>query len=323
MHPRGPEKTPEDHDKAMLSTQLEREAELHSPALEQAADWLHTLLEPAGATTSAPSSGSAGSAPVADSPPGRELVNRILDIGSGPGATSCLLARRFPGAEVVAVDQDAKLLEDTRARAAGQGLHSRISTQQVRLPRDFPALGRAELIWAGNTVHHLGDQQGALSALAACLRPGGVLAVAERGLTPRFLPRDIGLGRPGLQARLDTAAEDAFQAMRAALPDATRAIEDWPAMLAGAGLVPTGTRTFLIDHPAPLSMAAHEYLHTWLVHRRAQVGGLLDEEDRATLDRLVDGDACTGIIWRPDAFYRTAITVHTARACAPRPPARR
>ena len=314
MNQHGNQRALGDHDGATTSAQLEREAELHSPALEQAADWLHTLLEPAESTKPT------ATAPATDPTAGRELVHRILDIGSGPGATSCLLARRFPGAEVVAVDQEAQLLERTRTRAAGRGVERRITTQQARLPQDFPALGRAELIWTANAVRHLGDQQGALNALAARLRPGGVLAVAEHGLTPRFLPRDIGLGRPGLQARLDAAAEDAFHAMRTALPDTTRAIEDWPGMLAGAGLVPTGSRTFLVDHPAPLSMAAHEYLHTWLVHRRAQVGSLLDEEDRTTLERLVDGDACTGIIWRPDAFYRTAMTVHTARACASRPP---
>jgi SAM-dependent methyltransferase len=279
--------------------QLEREAELHSPALEKAARWLHTLLEPA---------------PAADDGPGRELVNRILDIGSGPGVASCLLARRFPHAEVVAVDQGAELLERTRARAADQGLAGRVVTRQADLPQDLAALDRAELIWADDAVHHLGDQQGALNALAARLRPGGVLAVAERGLTPRFLPRDIGLGRPGFQARLDAATEDAFNAMRAALPGTTRAIEDWPAMLAEAGLVPTGTRTFLVDHPAPLPMAAHEYLYAYLVRRRDHVGDLLDEEDRATLECLIDGGACTGIIWRPDAFYLTATTVHTARA---------
>ncbi|MFL0392811.1 MULTISPECIES: hypothetical protein [Streptomyces] len=42
----------------------------------------------------------------------------------------------------------------------------------------------------------------------------------------------------------------------------------------------------------------------------------LAEEDLTTLDALVDPDAPTGILWRPDAFYLTATTVHTARACA-------
>lgn len=40
----------------------------------------------------------------------------------------------------------------------------------------------------------------------------------------------------------------------------------------------------------------------------------LDAEDLATLDALLDREAPTGILDRPDAFYLTAITVHTARA---------
>ncbi|MGI5352940.1 class I SAM-dependent methyltransferase [Streptomyces sp. CA-250714] len=330
-------------------TALERQAELHLPALEMTADWLRRLLgaepardvrgaaaadgaleaqpaddllgaEPADSAPEVHPSGGPLSAQPANSAPEAQpaaasAVTRVLDIGSGPGVISCLLAQRFPRAEVVAIDQAAGLLERTRARAAGQGLTGRVVTHQADLPEDLDSLGSAELIWTSQAVHHLGDQQAALDALATRLRPGGVLAVAERGLTPRFLPRDIGLGRPGLQARLDAAAEESFAAMRAALPGSTSTVEDWPAMLSRAGLVPTGTRTFLTDQPAPLSLPAREYLHDHLTRLRQQLAPYLDEEDLTTLDRLLHGDACTGILWRPDAFYLTATTVHTARSC--------
>ncbi|MET9295887.1 class I SAM-dependent methyltransferase [Streptomyces sp. NPDC003077] len=287
-----------DLDRDALGARLERQAELHLPSLVEAAEWLRGML-------------CAGRG--ADS-----LVGRVLDVGSGPGVGSCLLAQYFPRAEVVAVDQDAGLLERALARAGKQGVDDRVVAQRAELPGDFEELGSAELIWTSHAVHHLGDQQAALDALAARLRPGGVLAVAERGLPPRFLPRDIGIGRPGLQARLDAAAEDRFTSMRAALPGCARTVEDWPAMLARAGLVPTGTRTFLTDLPAPLDLPAREHLHAHLMWLRDRIGDRLDEEDRTTLECLVDGDACTGILWRPDAFYLSATTVHTARACARR-----
>lgn len=62
--------------------------------------------------------------------------------------------------------------------------------------------------------HHCADidQQGALNALAVLLKPGGLLAVAEGGLPMRFLPRDIAIGTPGLQARLDAVQEHACAA---------------------------------------------------------------------------------------------------------------
>ncbi|MFI8852615.1 class I SAM-dependent methyltransferase [Streptomyces sp. 891-h] len=285
----------EDIDWEALSAALEREAELHLPALETAADWLRGLLG-------------------ADSP-GDGRVSRVLDIGSGPGVVTCLLAQRFPGAGTVAVDQAPGLLDRTLTRAAEQGLNGRVSPLRAALPEDLDTLGSADLIWTSHAVHHLGDQQAALDALATRLRPGGVLAVAERGLPPRFLPRDIGLGRPGLQARLDAALEERFTAMRAALPGSTSTVEDWPAMLSHAGLVPTGSRTFLTDHPSPLSLPAREHLHNTLTRLRDHLAPYLDEEDLTTIDSLLHGDACSGILWRPDAFFLSATTVHTARAC--------
>ncbi|MFF3001865.1 hypothetical protein ACFVTF_03530 [Kitasatospora sp. NPDC057940] len=36
---------------------------------------------------------------------GHAPVHRVLDVGSGPGVVTCLLARTFPDAEVVAVDR--------------------------------------------------------------------------------------------------------------------------------------------------------------------------------------------------------------------------
>ncbi|MFC7329176.1 class I SAM-dependent methyltransferase [Marinactinospora rubrisoli] len=276
-------------DWAALADHLENGAELHLPALRQAAGWLAGLME-------------------------GTPVRRILDVGSGPGVATCLLAERFETAETVAVDGTPALLERTRDRAGRLGLAGRVHTLPADLPGDFGELGVADLVWSSLTVHHVGDQQAALNELARSLRPGGLLAVAERGLPARFLPRDIGLGRPGLQARLDAAVEDWFTAMRAELPDSTPVIEDWPAMLAATGLVPAGSRSFLVDLPAPLPAPAREYLHTQLSRTRHNGGDRLDEEDLATLDRLLDRDSATGILTRPDAFYLTAITVHTARA---------
>jgi hypothetical protein len=104
-------------------------------------------------------------------------------------------------------------------------------------------------------VHHLGDQDDAVRRLAALVRPGGVLAIAEGGLSLRSLPRDIGIGRPGLEARLDVAREEWFAEMRAVQPGAVSTVEHWPGLLAAAGLSPCGTRSFLVEHAAPLDPA--------------------------------------------------------------------
>ncbi|GII96114.1 class I SAM-dependent methyltransferase [Sinosporangium siamense] len=270
-----------------LGAHLEREAGLHASYHDQAARWLHDLTD--------------------------GKATRILDVGSGPGVFACRLAGHFPHADVVAVDQGHGLLDRARRRAAEHGLADRLTTLQADLPEQFDTLGTADLIWTSNVVHHLGDQQAALNGLAARLRPGGVLAVAERGLPFRFLPRDIGQGRPGLQARIDAALEDWFTAMRDQTPDTAQAHEDWPAMLTEAGLTPTGTRTFLTDLPAPLPPAAREHLHAHVTRLHEVLADRLDPADHAVLGDLLDGDSRTSILTRPDAFYLSANTVHTAR----------
>ncbi|NBM15717.1 trans-aconitate 2-methyltransferase [Streptomyces sp. GC420] len=278
-----------DIDWERMAPQLESGAELQLPGLRDTAARLRGLLGP-----------------------GRE-VRRVLDIGSGPGVMTCVLAEAFPEAEAVAVDGSTGLLDLTRKRAERLGLAGRVSVRHAELPDGLDqGLGTADLIWTSRTVHHLGDQQRALESLAAVLRPGGLLALCEGGLPMRFLPRDIGIGRPGLQARLDAAGDESFEAMRADLPGSTRVVEDWPALLTRAGLVPSDAFSFLVDHPAPLHEPARGYLHGYLARVRDMADELLDAEDRKTLDLLLDAEAPEGVLRRPDVFLLTASTVFTA-----------
>lgn len=276
-----------------MAAYLEREAELRLPFVEDAVAWLRGLLLEGGC--------------------GPDTVARVLDVGSGPGVFTSVLARAFPQAEVVAVDGEPSLLQRARDRAEREGAAPNMTTHEARLPDDIGTLGNADLLWTSNVVHHIGDQQAALDAFGALVRPGGLLAVVERGLSPRCLPRDVGLGRPGLFARLEAANEARFTAMREALPGHVAVVEDWPAMLARAGLVPAGTRTFLTDLPAPLGPEARAHLRDRLQRNRDTLGEWLDPDDMRVLDALLDDDAPTGIRNRPDAYYLTATTVHAGR----------
>jgi len=81
-------------------------------------------------------------------------VRRVIDIGAGPGVASAIFAGLFPGAEVLAADREQALLD----RAAD----------------DLPALlGDADVVWAGQVLHHLPDQREAVRRVAALVRPGG------------------------------------------------------------------------------------------------------------------------------------------------------
>lgn len=101
--------------------------------------------------------------------------------------------------------------------------------------------------------------------------------------------------------------------MRAALPGAREETEDWPALLAAAGLVPSGTRTFLLDVPAPVPAAVREHVVAVFTRTRDVVGDRLPGEGLAALDRLLDPDDPAGLHRRPDLYLLTARTVHTAR----------
>ncbi|WP_019929033.1 trans-aconitate 2-methyltransferase [Nocardia sp. BMG111209] len=236
---------------------------------------------------------------------------RVLDIGSGPGVAACLLAQRFPRAEVVAVDGTPELLEHARRRA--QRLGVRLLTRQGNFPAALADLPEADLIWTSHVMHHVGDQVGALAALAARLRPGGVLAVAEGGLPRRTLPRDIGFGRPGLQVRLDALVGERFERMRAELPGSVAVVEDWPEMLRTAGLIDAHSRSYLVDRPAPLTGTPRHWVRQDLQRHRDSLGDLLEADDLAALDRLLDPADPAGVDQRPDVYLLTAKTVHFAR----------
>ncbi|AHH97695.1 class I SAM-dependent methyltransferase [Kutzneria albida] len=268
-----------------MAVMIEREGEVYESAVRQAAQWLAEREVP---------------------------VRRVLDVGSGPGVATCVWAEVFPEAEVVAVDGSAALLERARTRADRLGVT--IGTLHAELPEGFTELGEADLIWTSQAMHHLGDQQGALTALAKLLRPGGVLAVAEGGLPARYLPRDIGIGRPGLLTRIAAATDLWFTRMRVELPSHSAEVEDWQGMLAAAGLGSGATRSFLVDLPAPVDTKVREHLRDWLdrVHHKI-ADGLLDEEDQAVVARLLDPEDPAGLMRRPDVFLLAARTVYAAR----------
>ena len=225
---------------------------------------------------------------------------------------TCVLAEAFPDAEVVAVDGAPGLLERALARAERLGLGGRVAVRHAELPEGLDgALGTADLVWSSKAVHHIGDQQGVLNALAAVLSPGGMLAVAEGGLPMRFLPRDLGFGRPGLQSRLDAVQEYWFEEMRTALPGSVSLVEDWPAMLGRAGLTEVASLTSLLDLPAPLGATARGYLHGHLTRLREVMDESMDAQDGEALDTLLDPQAPEGIMHRPDAFLLSATTVFT------------
>ncbi len=286
--PAGHQHVHTDIDWAEMAAHLEAEAELFTPLYAQAAAWLAAR---------------------------RPEPGLIVDAGSGPGVVTGVLADAFPAARVVAVDGSGPLLERARERAGRQGFADRFGTLEADLPEGLDGLTYpADLLWASRSLHHIGDQRAGLAAFAARLAPGGTLAILEGGLPTRYLPRDIGFGRPGLQERLDAAQAEWFGAMRASLPGAVEEAEDWPGLLTAVGLRGATSRTFLLDVPAPLSEEARAFAVTVFGRLREKAAELLDASDLSTLDRLLDPDDKASLYHRSDLFVLTAHTLHVAQA---------
>ncbi|CAN5145895.1 methyltransferase domain-containing protein [soil metagenome] len=241
----------------------------------------------------------------------------LVDLGCGAGGMAVALrSAADASARVVAVDGEPALLEATRRRAAATGNDSGLETVRADLAAEIPiSAGSADLIWASAVVHHLPDQQAALGDLASRLAPGGRLALAEGGLSARSLPWDIGIGEPGLELRLDAAGQRWFAQMRLDLPGSVPMPYGWPRALREAGLVDIGSKTFLLDLPAPLRARDAEHalgrLRSFL--DRDSLAALVGDEDRAVLARLTDLDDPIHHDSAPEFFLLAAYTVHVGQ----------
>jgi SAM-dependent methyltransferase len=237
-------------------------------------------------------------------------IEMIIDVGSGPGVAACSMAQAFPAARVLAVDGAPSLLDLAKQRAARLGLSDRVTTREAKLPDDLAGLPLADVIWASGVVHHLPDPLEGLKQFARLLRPGGVVAIREGGLPMRFLPDGT---VPGLLARVEVACDELLAEGHhpgGIVSPGT----SWPDVLRAAGLSYRGSRSFLFDRPAPLSVAERNWVSKRLDRMRDAAGDRLRPDDQAMIDRLVDPDAPDGIAQRDDVFVLGAATIHVAGA---------
>ena len=98
---------------------------------------------------------------------------RVIDVGAGTGTASLALARQLPDAEVIALDVDQQMLKHIQDNARASGFADRIRTVQADLDQAWPDdLKPADLVWAANSLHHMGDPARAVAQIYQMLRPG-------------------------------------------------------------------------------------------------------------------------------------------------------
>ncbi|MEU9096760.1 class I SAM-dependent methyltransferase [Streptomyces sp. NPDC048361] len=274
---------PTSHNRAMgsggaMADLLELDAEVLAPYLAELTGWLAELSDAAPA--------------------------RILDLGSGPGTGSLVLAHRFPRAVVTAADISPQMLHRLQAQAALRGVTDRVRTLQANLDETWPQRdgeGPYDLMWAAAFLHHAAVPHRILTQAFERLRTGGLVAVTEMDFFPRFLPEDVGIGRSGLEARLHAATD-------------TRPPSEWTDELIDAGFAVEARRPFEIAlDRTQAGPALNRYAHVCLAKLRSHAATVLDTNDLATLDTLLDETQPHSIARRDDLCVRTVRTTWIGR----------
>jgi SAM-dependent methyltransferase len=237
----------------------------------------------------------------------------VVDVGCGAGGAAIAFARHAPG--VVALDPDPRLVAVARGRAAEAGVGGQLQLAAAAIGGLPLRPRRAAVVWASGVLHHVPDQQAAVDELAALVRPGGVLALVEGGLPLRCLPDDVGLGRPGLEARLDEARARWFADLRAELGGPAMPY-GWPEALARAGLADVRVRSFVADSVPAHDPLGHRIAAQHLVAARDELGDRLAPDDRTTIGRLLDPDDPAWIGGRGDLVVTAVRTVQLGVAPA-------
>src|SRR5262249_22650331 len=110
---------------------------------------------------------------------------RILVAGCGTGREAALVALAYPQARVTAIDLSAAHIEHARRRCADVGATD-IRFERLDL-HDCAQLGeRFDAIFCSGVLHCLPDPEAGWSALAAILRPGGVMKIMVYSRITRF-----------------------------------------------------------------------------------------------------------------------------------------
>lgn len=107
---------------------------------------------------------------------------RGLDVGCGTGLGTWPIADRF--AHVTLADASTGMIEVVRERLAERADAGRFDARVLDLTTDRLEDSSYDVAWSVMALHHVTPLAPALATLAAALRPGGTLAVADLDADP-------------------------------------------------------------------------------------------------------------------------------------------
>ena len=182
-------------------------------------------------------------------------ARHVVDVGCGPGNSTELLAARYPGADVLGIDNSPAMLEEARRRLPEARFE----------PADAAAWlpdADVDLVFANATYQWVPDHFAQLPRVLAALRPGAVLAVQmpdNRAEPTHRLMVEVADQRPlggAARPRLPRAAAAGRRLLRRARP-ARRTLRHLAHRLpAPPGRRGRHRRVRPLDRPAPVPRRA-------------------------------------------------------------------
>lgn len=226
-------------------------------------------------------------------------THHIVDLGSGAGAGTVVLAQAFPNAQIHAVDMSEMLLEKVRDEAKQSGISGRVQLHRADLNAGWPAEipTGVDVVWASLSLHHVDNPVEVLRQIHNALRPGGAFVLTETPGDARFEPEDLGTGSEGLGTRV---------------LDRVRHVADfdtkWDAALSEAGF--TNVQSQELEFVASAQVAdGAEYLLSQLRANQEQLLERGANEDAEELYRTIEAiQAGTS-----DAAYRAGRNIWVAK----------
>jgi ubiquinone/menaquinone biosynthesis C-methylase UbiE len=162
---------------------------------------------------------------VASLPPGP--FPRVLDVGCGTGFASIAMARLRGAREIVGVDLSQEMLARFRKKVGSlQGVTATAVRADV-LGMPVPE-GGVDAVVSAMAFHWFPDKPAAVRAMAAALRPGGVLGLLAAG---RGTEREFRTVLAGIEPPVPPGLVEAFDRVQ-------RDQDEMTALLADAGLEP-------------------------------------------------------------------------------------
>ena len=108
---------------------------------------------------------------------GIKEVGKIFELGCGVGVTTQLIARRWPGADILAVDKDSEKIKSAQKRFSGRNEKVLFECADI-LNMNLPA-ATYDVVVSSLVLHHIKEYEKAFATLARSVKPGGLLIIYD------------------------------------------------------------------------------------------------------------------------------------------------